>query len=636
MKGKGPAKGRGKGNDFAPEDRMLASITTLQSAFRGHAVRHALADTQWNVHGIYEPLDTDVAFEAAFRKAPDWPPGVSITKAAFSGLEAWRRKRLKDWLSKPLAYKFPHRRVSSPPIQDMSDAWVRAIDWSSAVGVEKSGEGTEGVMFVELPGQQAVVVKSPKAIAAEILGTWMCEYLEVRVPRLLLVRRNTELGQRIEACLQKHVPSQVNSFLGSKAVFLVYEYVPTPTLEGIDFDEARGIFFAEDGTTLKVGDNSILHKFGRFLAVDVIMNNWDRLPIGCVWQNGGNLGNVMLDTCGPVAIDNTVACPKDVLCLSEPVQEYMERITELTHAVARRPHDSHEAFERLRTLFRDGNDGWHGFCKVVKNDQGQEVLDRLDIGPYGVLELQNGFMTAMSMAVNGPGGGQSKLMEKLDEWRENLLQDMKEMFREDEMRDIRADEHQNRTGDLWGFEKINIKFLNFVLDTFDSALEQEERPSKQALNAEPVVMLDDGMLVTITCNKRTPFLPLDLLASQDLSRIQSPSLHSPLAPSAATLMATAQSLLMTKKMMMTMTSSSLTRTLTPEAVQPQRKEVGSKFHELKKLLTHKKWPTDVDPSERQKWLSPEEFLKTFCMTKEEFEVQPKWKRIRLKKEKGLF
>ena len=91
----------------------------------------------------------------------------------------------------------------------------------------------------------------------------------------------------------------------------------------------------------------------------------------------------------------------------------------------------------------------------------------------------------------------------------------KEMFREDEMRDIRADEHQNRTGDLWGFEKINIKFLNFVLDTFDSALEQEERPSKQALNAEPVVMLDDGMLVTITCNKRTPFLPLDLLASQE-------------------------------------------------------------------------------------------------------------------------
>jgi len=149
-------------------------------------------------------------------------------------------------------------------------------------------------------------------------------------------------------------------------------------------------------------------------------------------------------------------------------------------------------------------------------------------------------------------------------------------------------------------------------------------------------MLDDGMLVTITCNKRTPFLPLDLLASQDLSRIQSPSLHSPLAPSAATLMATAQSLLMTKKMMMTMTSSPLTRTLTPEAVQPQRKEVGSKFYELEKLLTHKKWPADVEPSERQKWLSPEEFLKTFCMTKEEFEVQPKWKRIRLKKEKGLF
>ena len=60
-----------------------------------------------------------------------------------------------------------------------------------------------------------------------------------------------------------------------------------------------------------------------------------------------------------------------------------ERITELTHAVARRPHDSHEAFERLRTLFRDGNDGWHGFCKVVKNDRGQEALPICDLFAVG-------------------------------------------------------------------------------------------------------------------------------------------------------------------------------------------------------------------------------------------------------------
>ncbi|XP_053142779.1 villin-1 isoform X2 [Hemicordylus capensis] len=47
-------------------------------------------------------------------------------------------------------------------------------------------------------------------------------------------------------------------------------------------------------------------------------------------------------------------------------------------------------------------------------------------------------------------------------------------------------------------------------------------------------------------------------------------------------------------------------------------------------------PKDVDPSRREEYLSEEDFLAVFAMSRQDFAALPKWKKQSLKKEKGLF
>lgn len=53
-------------------------------------------------------------------------------------------------------------------------------------------------------------------------------------------------------------------------------------------------------------------------------------------------------------------------------------------------------------------------------------------------------------------------------------------------------------------------------------------------------------------------------------------------------------------------------------------------------LIGKQWPANVNPSAREQFLSPEDFLKVFNMTKEEFNNEAKFVRLRMKKDVGLF
>jgi hypothetical protein len=47
-------------------------------------------------------------------------------------------------------------------------------------------------------------------------------------------------------------------------------------------------------------------------------------------------------------------------------------------------------------------------------------------------------------------------------------------------------------------------------------------------------------------------------------------------------------------------------------------------------------PDGVDPSTKEQWLSDDEFMHIFGVTKESFNALPKWKRSAQKKKHGLF
>lgn len=52
-----------------------------------------------------------------------------------------------------------------------------------------------------------------------------------------------------------------------------------------------------------------------------------------------------------------------------------------------------------------------------------------------------------------------------------------------------------------------------------------------------------------------------------------------------------------------------------EVVELKDNELQDGFYPLKSLLAGVAWPSDVDPSKREQYLSPSEFEKTFGMTK---------------------
>lgn len=47
-------------------------------------------------------------------------------------------------------------------------------------------------------------------------------------------------------------------------------------------------------------------------------------------------------------------------------------------------------------------------------------------------------------------------------------------------------------------------------------------------------------------------------------------------------------------------------------------------------------PEGVDPAEKEKHLSDEDFTSIFGMTKDDFASLPHWKKLSMKKEKGMF
>lgn len=54
------------------------------------------------------------------------------------------------------------------------------------------------------------------------------------------------------------------------------------------------------------------------------------------------------------------------------------------------------------------------------------------------------------------------------------------------------------------------------------------------------------------------------------------------------------------------------------------------------VLSQLEVPDDVDPTCKEQWLSDDEFIKVFSMTKEKFGGQPKWRQDKAKKDKQLF
>jgi hypothetical protein len=184
---------------------------------------------------------------------------------------------------------------------------TKEISWSKMKGMAFSSAGSSGVFFCLLEDDTVVVVKGNSTIGEELFTSEFAPLLGVKAPKMRLVEYSPKkfpkapLGandwRNIKMYLPKHAgihENKVNKEL-DRAFFVLMEYIP----DSVDLQDV-------DKELLETKE--ILQDIGRILVMDLVLNNWDRMPAGCMWKHEGNPNNMLFQktTKRCVAIDQSV------------------------------------------------------------------------------------------------------------------------------------------------------------------------------------------------------------------------------------------------------------------------------------------------------------------------------------------
>ena len=423
-------------------------------------------------------LQDSIKAVAALKKAQS---SASSTTSVSSITSATSSNTNEPW-------KFNHQNALSLPPERLNE-----IDWTQCVGAQRSDTGTDGVLFVSFQDHTAVCIKAPGAIAAEVYGSWLAKRLGVPTPAMRMVDRNGEEGQRIIAALMSpHIctttthKSRIERVL-LRPFFIVMEYVRGIALDdvfqgipfGVEFVQQK---FANNGNNVNSSDagddGALLHDvgllncrvLGKVLALDVLTNNFDRLP--CIWDNKGNPGNVMFQPAPKhtaLCIDNMVSCI-DLDKFQEQHQQYVKKASNMLQRLlppsentgsaggaggtgdvsgassgeltTSNESESLKEFERVRLFLRDGTggggSGWPGLG--------------VDIGATGTSEVQQGFLRCMLAFASVPRREFGDVKRALHEAMKDSLS-----------------EHNT-----WGLERVHPAFILRIADALHNVVDQSE------------------------------------------------------------------------------------------------------------------------------------------------------------------
>jgi len=223
---------------------------------------------------------------------------------------------------------------------------VNEVPWSTVVQTMWVQGDSGGVILVELQGGVAICVKPQDPGHDQAIGEYVAErvatLLDVRVPEFRLVHRSTaeyrELGQALmaaptatsghEASIAHIVTlgleqvqqdtkrgSQLWQFFGfggeellkGRQFLGVLEFVPGFVLMGPEAHAALEEANTSSSSSSAAAPPTLLLSLGRLCALDVLVNNRNRMPLP-IWNNGGNLSNIIVRGDEVVGVDQQVHC----------------------------------------------------------------------------------------------------------------------------------------------------------------------------------------------------------------------------------------------------------------------------------------------------------------------------------------
>nr|1CJA_A Chain A, PROTEIN (ACTIN-FRAGMIN KINASE) [Physarum polycephalum]1CJA_B Chain B, PROTEIN (ACTIN-FRAGMIN KINASE) [Physarum polycephalum] len=269
----------------------------------------------------------------------------------------------------PAKPKVPQKKPSKwdPPAEfkvDLSTAVsyndIGDINWKNLQqfkGIERSEKGTEGLFFVETESGVFIVKRSTN-IESETFCSLLCMRLGLHAPKVRVVSSNSEEGTNMLECLAAIDKSfRVITTLANQANILLMELVRGITLNKLTTTSAPEVL-----------TKSTMQQLGSLMALDVIVNNSDRLPIA--WTNEGNLDNIMLSERGAtvVPIDSKII-PLDA---SHP---HGERVRELLRTLIAHPGHESSQFHSIRDIIT--------------------LYTGYDVGTEGSISMQEGFLATV-------------------------------------------------------------------------------------------------------------------------------------------------------------------------------------------------------------------------------------------------
>lgn len=176
---------------------------------------------------------------------------------------------------------------------------LEGLDWASMDALCSSESGSGGVLFARLQSG-TVVLKGCSTVAQEYVAAELGRELHMPVPRATLVSYPSAEWHALQDAATKilkpedaPVPDGALLLKASKMLnrphLLVFEYVQARMLLAAAAD-ADGVRSTREA--LWDDEGTLLRRLGQLMALDVMLNNWDRVPL--IWQHAGNLNNLMV------------------------------------------------------------------------------------------------------------------------------------------------------------------------------------------------------------------------------------------------------------------------------------------------------------------------------------------------------
>ncbi|GBG23994.1 Actin-fragmin kinase [Hondaea fermentalgiana] len=180
------------------------------------------------------------------------------------------------------------------------------MDWSRSalLSLDLVDAGRSGVLLVHVEGRGVVVIKATTNPAQELFASLAAPEMGVSVPRCRLVSP----GEPEHTAIREHVSALLTPNTYEHGI-ISWTYLKQNLL--LVMELAAGYTVLPQVASGAIG-RSALRRIGQVLALDVLLHNGDRIPIGDLWNNNGNLANVMVSNSGDgaiMAVDNVGSSP---------------------------------------------------------------------------------------------------------------------------------------------------------------------------------------------------------------------------------------------------------------------------------------------------------------------------------------